>query len=218
MKRRSLSQALHGGPRDSGECPLHSQSVSISLSWKENSGSHRNSGCFWDFALLTYPRPLRRPWSCTFCRIKESSGSQQYHRESEVLARPLGPEEQLVSWIWLQNFSFPTHMREVKQSKGEGKSTKSCLHFLPGLNRVEISLGLAEKIALELRVWFPDLYLLEETAGKLVWPCLYLGHIWDHSLWVTFHSNPPSLSEMWVPPLGDLLPFRQHLSWANTAR
>ncbi|XP_053519294.1 nuclear body protein SP140-like protein isoform X2 [Artibeus jamaicensis] len=40
-------------------------------------------------------RPLRRPWSCTFCRIKESSGNLQCHKESEVLARQMGPEEQL---------------------------------------------------------------------------------------------------------------------------
>nr|KAF6353484.1 hypothetical protein mPipKuh1_010450 [Pipistrellus kuhlii] len=37
----------------------------------------------------------RSPWSCTLCRVKEFSGNQQSARESEVLARLMGPEEQL---------------------------------------------------------------------------------------------------------------------------
>ncbi|XP_068823341.1 nuclear body protein SP140 isoform X4 [Capricornis sumatraensis] len=37
----------------------------------------------------------KSPWSCTFCRMKESSGNQQGLRESEVLARLMQPEEQL---------------------------------------------------------------------------------------------------------------------------
>ncbi|XP_034511247.1 nuclear body protein SP140-like protein isoform X10 [Ailuropoda melanoleuca] len=37
----------------------------------------------------------RSPWSCTFCRIKESSGRQQRHGESEVLQRQMQPEEQM---------------------------------------------------------------------------------------------------------------------------
>uniref|UniRef100_A0A9L0T5U8 SP140 nuclear body protein like n=1 Tax=Equus caballus TaxID=9796 RepID=A0A9L0T5U8_HORSE len=34
-------------------------------------------------------------WTCTFCRMSMSSGSQQCHEEPEVLARQMGPEEQL---------------------------------------------------------------------------------------------------------------------------
>ncbi|XP_059559441.1 nuclear body protein SP140-like protein isoform X11 [Myotis daubentonii] len=37
----------------------------------------------------------RSPWRCTLCRVKECLGSQQSARESEVLARPMGPESQL---------------------------------------------------------------------------------------------------------------------------
>ncbi|XP_047629694.1 sp110 nuclear body protein isoform X6 [Phacochoerus africanus] len=39
----------------------------------------------------------RRPWSCTFCRMREASGSQRCLRGSEGLARQMPPEEQLVS-------------------------------------------------------------------------------------------------------------------------
>ncbi|XP_065786474.1 sp110 nuclear body protein isoform X5 [Muntiacus reevesi] len=39
----------------------------------------------------------RSPWSCTFCRMKESSGNQQGLQESEVRARSMQPGEQLAS-------------------------------------------------------------------------------------------------------------------------
>ena len=67
---------------------------------------------------LTYSQPRRSPWSCTFCRMERSSGNQQGLRESEVLARLMQLEEQLVSQMGTQ--AFPG----VKsQAQGRGKAT-----------------------------------------------------------------------------------------------
>lgn len=74
---------------------------------------------------FTYVWPRRSPWSCTFCRMKESSGNQQGLQKSEVRARSMQPGEQLVSGMGTQAFTFPSNRQRV-----QGKAPKESLQCL----------------------------------------------------------------------------------------
>ncbi|KAJ8781568.1 hypothetical protein J1605_010826 [Eschrichtius robustus] len=60
----------------------------------------------------------RSPWSCTFCRMKESSGSQQCLGESGVLARQMQPEEQLIKEA-SENLKEPMWLDKIKKKLNE---------------------------------------------------------------------------------------------------
>ncbi|KAK2498474.1 hypothetical protein MC885_008253 [Smutsia gigantea] len=61
----------------------------------------------------------RSPWSCTFCRMREASGGPQCHREAEVLARPMRPGEQLVSWVQTPSLLLSTYVKSNSTALGE---------------------------------------------------------------------------------------------------
>ncbi|XP_070241551.1 nuclear body protein SP140 isoform X6 [Bos mutus] len=58
------------------------------------------------------------PWSCTFCRMKESSGNQQGLGESEVLARLMQSEEQLIKEA-SKNLKEPMWLDKIKKRLNE---------------------------------------------------------------------------------------------------
>ncbi|XP_036991395.2 nuclear body protein SP140-like protein isoform X2 [Artibeus jamaicensis] len=88
-------------------------------------------------------RPLRRPWSCTFCRIKESSGSQQCHRESEVLSRCMGPEEQLkCEFLLLEIYCHSDNISlEPMQRDKCSAETYQCMSNFMMLNKIKKNLS-----------------------------------------------------------------------------
>nr|KAF6337492.1 SP140 nuclear body protein like [Myotis myotis] len=85
----------------------------------------------------------RNNWKCTFCKIKMSSRSQQQDSESEVLARPMRPEEKmkcefllLKAYCHFEGKVFPNIPHENYFQKAS-----QCLETLRRLDEIKNSLN-----------------------------------------------------------------------------
>ncbi|XP_059559461.1 nuclear body protein SP140-like protein isoform X1 [Myotis daubentonii] len=85
----------------------------------------------------------RNNWKCTFCKIKMSSRSQQQASESEVLARPMRPEEKmkcefllLKAYCHFEGNVFPNIPHENYVQKAS-----QCLETLRRLDEIKNSLN-----------------------------------------------------------------------------
>ncbi|XP_023617952.1 nuclear autoantigen Sp-100-like isoform X5 [Myotis lucifugus] len=87
--------------------------------------------------------PTRNNWKCTFCKIKISSRNQQQDSESEVLARPMRPEEKmkcefllLKAYCHFEGNIFPNIPHENYFQKAS-----QCLETLRRLDEIKNSLN-----------------------------------------------------------------------------
>ncbi|XP_039711855.1 nuclear body protein SP140-like protein isoform X2 [Pteropus medius] len=85
----------------------------------------------------------RSPWSCIFCRMKPYLGCQKCHRESEVLTRQMGPEEQLKCEFLLVNVYCHSVMNVFEKIPHDNyrKETSQCMGELMILNDIKKKLN-----------------------------------------------------------------------------